>query len=63
MTNSINGVNIWEYKPITDVGLALRNLNAMPQFRELRNKHQMIDDAWGELETVVKLHEDIDTNN
>lgn len=55
------GPNQWaEYRlnPVTDVDRLLRMLADSPEFQELL-KHQMVADAFGELETVVRMHENV----
>jgi hypothetical protein len=49
----------FHYQPITEVDKILRMLADNAEFQELC-KHQMVADAFGELETVVKLHENLD---
>ena len=53
-------LDVYKYQPVTEVGKILNLLKASDEFTELR-KHTMIDDAFGELETVIKMHEGIDT--
>jgi len=51
----------WKHKPITEVGLLMKQLADSPEFQEIR-KHQMVADAYGELEAVIAMHENIDTS-
>ena len=53
---------IWRYKPVTDVDVALTQLKSVPEFQKLR-KHQMVDDAFKQLETVVAMHENIEAKD
>ncbi len=52
-------IDYWEYKPVTEVGKILNQLKNNEEFQDLC-KNQMVDDAFGELETTIKLHENID---
>lgn len=49
----------FKFKPITGTQRLLNQLRDDPEFRKLCH-HQMVADAFGELETVVKMHENID---
>ena len=51
-----HSVRYWDYKPITEVGLILKKLKTNEEFQEML-QHKMIADAFGELETVIKMHE------
>jgi hypothetical protein len=48
----------YEYKRVTGVDQLLALLKADSEFQELL-KHQMVADAFGELETVVRMHENV----
>lgn len=54
-----HSVRYWDYKPVTEVDKIIRMLKASDEFKELC-KHQMVEDAFGELETVIKMLENID---
>lgn len=50
----------YEYKPMSGIECLMNHLKTDQEFRELYNKHQMVQDAYDELETVIKMHENID---
>lgn len=52
-------VRCWEYRPVTEMEKILIMLQENDEFQELC-KNQMVADAFGELETVIKMHEGID---
>jgi hypothetical protein len=52
-------VRVWRYKPVTEIDKILNMLRNTDEWKNL-SKHQMVDDALGELETVIKLHENVD---
>jgi hypothetical protein len=54
-------IKTWKYKPMTGVGRILKTLEDDPEFIELSTSHAMVADAFGELETVIKLHEGMNT--
>lgn len=62
MVQQGNGINVWKYKPTSGVEKILKLLKNDPEFQTLCEKHSMVDDAFGELETVIKMHENIDTD-
>lgn len=52
----------WEYHPIGDMEQAIKHLKNHPEMRELC-KHQMVEDAFKQLETVIAMHENIDAKS
>lgn len=62
-TKQYSDSGIWEYQPITEIGKIMNMMRDNEEFQELCTDHQMVEDAWGELETVIKLHENIDTSD
>jgi len=52
--------NIYKFQPMTGTQRILKYLKNDSEFKDLCNNHKMIKDAFGELETAVKLHENID---
>ena len=54
-------VRIWKYKPLTGIDKILKTLANDKEFSELASKHQMVDDAFGQLEVAVKLCSEADT--
>ena len=54
-------INTWEYKPITGVQKIVNSLRDDQEFKQLQS-HQLVADAFAQLETVIKLHENIDTD-
>jgi hypothetical protein len=59
ISNPQQDVRVWRYKPVTEIDKILNMLRNTEEWKNL-SKHQMVDDALGELETAIKLHEGID---
>lgn len=51
-------VKIYKYEPVTEIDKIINLLKQSNEFTQLR-KHQMVEDAFGELVTVVKMHENL----
>ena len=59
LIDSSRSMYIYAYQPVTGVEKILNLLKNNDEFGELR-KHQMIDDAFVQLETVIKMHENLE---
>jgi hypothetical protein len=52
----------WEYNLITGVQKIVNILRNDQEFKKMVDDHSMVNDAFEQLEVVIKLHENIDTD-
>jgi hypothetical protein len=54
-------VGTWYFRPLTGIEKLIKQLKQDAEFIALSEANQLVEDAFNEFETVVKLHENIDT--
>lgn len=60
MTSAPGQIQQWEFKPITGVQQIVNSLRDDQEFQKLQS-HNLVAAAFEQLETMIKLHENIDT--
>jgi hypothetical protein len=53
------GLDTWKYKPVTGVDKILKLLQDDSEFQELCKEHPNVDTAFGQFDTLIKLHENL----